>query len=292
MSLEQQEPSIFSEQEFETPIKGKAYPTVTQLLILIPVAIGACILAMIPLSYYLVRNVPNEPENPTAALSMGLAMMVGVMALMILFMVWQKKKHEPDYKYTFNKPIRTDLLSKTALTYILTNLALYLAAEKMHLDSLGFTMQVYYNQLTSIGPGILLLCYGVILPVLSFIIMYDIVCDGLLKNYKAFHVLIAVVVLSFLNFKPGLILVALPTSILSFLIYSRTRAIMYLLLPGVLVPLVMMGITLVMPLGDFLDALAALPGWTGLAAVAIAGLCWFVLINDLRKMEPADKNSI
>ncbi|MBV7533486.1 hypothetical protein [Chitinophaga sp. sic0106] len=292
MSLDQHESSIFSEKEFETSIKGKAYPTVGQLFVLIPVGLGACILAMIPFMFYFAKNNPTDPRNTGGMLAVGMGMMLGVIILMAIFMVWQKKRHEPDYQFTYKKPVKADFLGKTTITLLATNIATYLLAEKMHLDSLGFSMQMYYNQLSEMGPGMVILAYALIIPVLSAFIVYDIVYDGLLKNYKAYNVLIAVVLLSVLNFKPGLILVALPTSVLSFLIYSRTRAVLYVTLATVLIPLLMVGIMLVMPLSDFLMTIEVLPLWAGLLALVIAGLCWFVLLKDLQKMEPATTDAI
>lgn len=286
MSLDQNESSIFSEKEFETAVKGKAYPTVGQLFVLIPVALGACILAAIPFMLYVAKN-PAEQRNAYNFMGIGTGVILGVLGLLAIFMVWQKKKHEPDYKFTFYKPIQTEFLGKATLTFFISNVALYLVAEKLKLDSLSYSMEMYARQLGDLGTGMMLIGYCLVLPAISGIIQYDIIYDGLLKNYKTGNVMIAVMIMSLLNFKPGLILVSLPTAILGFLIYSRTRTILYLLVSIVLLPLVMMATLMVIPVDEFLTVLNAIPVWASLLALVFAGLCWFVLLKDLQKMEPA-----
>ncbi|SHM26336.1 hypothetical protein SAMN05444266_107184 [Chitinophaga jiangningensis] len=291
MSLDQNESSIFSEKEFETAVKGKAYPTVGQLFVLIPVAIGACILAAIPFMLYVAKN-PSEQRNTYNFMGIGTGVILGVLVLLAIFMFWQKKKHEPDYKFTFHKPIQTDFLGKATLTFLISNVALYLVAEKLKLDALSYSMGMYAKQLGDLGTGVMFICNGLVLPIISGTIQYDIIYDGLLKNYKTGNVMIAVIIMALLNLKLGLILVSLPTVILGFLIYNRTRTILYLLVSIILMPVLMMGILMVMPLDDFLTALNAIPVWATLLALLIAGLCWFVLLKDLQKMEPASGDAV
>ncbi len=296
MSMEHEETSIFQENEFNTVVeKGKAYPRIGQLFVLIPITIGLLFLVAIPWAIYMFssRQINNQPDIKAIEESgklMSIVMTFGVLTGLFLYMYWKKRKQEPDFKIKIEQPA-VSLLAKVFLTLFLSYITVMLLGLHLSSSPLQLTLVSMEMQLTLIGVPLTFLVYALVIPVLSSLMVYNIGYDGLLKNYSYKSVFyIGVIGLSILYIQPGLILLALPIGILDFLVFYKSRNTLYIILPGIALQIIILLIISMSNTDDILDIAYSIPVWGSCIIAALAGLSWWVLLQDLRKMEAPVSN--
>ncbi|RAJ85873.1 hypothetical protein CLV59_102580 [Chitinophaga dinghuensis] len=297
MSMEQEETSIFEESDFKTEIeKGKAYPRVGQLFMLIPVALGLVFLLVVPWGIYLLstRQVNGQPDLTAiqeSSQSRPAVLTFGVSIGLFLFMYWKKRKQEPGFQIKMEQP-GVGLLAKVFMTLFLSYTTVMLLGQSLGSSPLQLTLFSMEEQLHSIGVPLTFLIYALVIPILSSLMVYSIGYDGLLKNYSYKSVFyIGVVGLSILYIQPGLILIALPIGILNFLVFYKTRNILNVIIPGIALQIILLLTISSSNTDDILDIARSIPVWGSCIIAALAGLSWYVLLQDLRKMEIPDSNN-
>ncbi len=292
MSMEHQESSIFEDNAFKSAlVKGKAYPNIGQLLMLIPVSLGLLILMAliraVIIIYILGETGMDNLEHPdlkTSTISNAL-MLLGLITGLLFFMFWKKKKSEPAYIIHIKTP-DFQLLAKVCLTIFLTYITVILIGNFFSPSPLAVTLNLYDMELSVLGIPLTIILFGLIMPIVSSLIVYSLGYDGLLKNYSYKRVFIfGVIGAGMLFILPQVILLSLPFTILYFLVFYKSQNVLFVIIPSILLQLAI--IMAILLLGDvgLRELPSSIPIWVSGIIAVIAGLCWYVLLQDLRKME-------
>ncbi|RAJ85874.1 hypothetical protein CLV59_102581 [Chitinophaga dinghuensis] len=290
--MEHQESSIFEDKAFKSAIvKGKAYPNIGQLFMLLPVALGLLIIMAIIRAIIIIfilgetgMDHLEHPDLKTSTISNAL-LLSGLMIGLLFFMYWKKKKTEPAFIIKIEKPDIL-LLAKVGLTIFVSYITIILLGTFITPSPLAVTLNLYDMELSILGMPLTIILFALIMPVVNSLVVYSLGYDGLLKNYPYKRLLIFGVIGSGLLFLlPAFILLSLPFSILYFLIFYKSQNVLYVIIPSIVLQLAIIITILLVGDANLREFPSSIPIWISGMIAIIAGLCWYVLLQDLRKME-------